>query len=158
MFAKGINLIWQWTMLCGIGSPCHSFLVIIWYAFTERNTWKNFCWCSGGFLLLQHSFSGWLAEPCSFFWIERLWLTHECCLWVDQATAADLCEVNCWFLDNTDWLCFTKTISKYARILLCPHYLLFSLCLVSGGLEMRFKHLIILIKRRFWKPSKPTWL
>jgi hypothetical protein len=26
-------------------------------------------------------------------------------LWVEQATAADSCELNCWFPDNIDWIC-----------------------------------------------------
>jgi hypothetical protein len=36
----------SWLMLSGIGSPCHSLLIV------EKNVPKNFWWCSRGFLLL----------------------------------------------------------------------------------------------------------
>jgi hypothetical protein len=44
-----IWLCWSWsslTMLGGISSPCYSFLVRVWSDFVERNTPKNFWWCS----------------------------------------------------------------------------------------------------------------
>jgi hypothetical protein len=49
--------------------------------------------------------SGWLEEPVSFFWIEPRLLVHEWCLPVDWVTAADVNELNCCYLDNTDWIC-----------------------------------------------------
>jgi hypothetical protein len=32
----------KWTTLCGIGSPCHSLLVIVFHGFIKRNAPKNF--------------------------------------------------------------------------------------------------------------------
>lgn len=42
----------QWSTLYGIGSPCHSLLVIVCHDFIEKNAPKYFWWCSGGFFLL----------------------------------------------------------------------------------------------------------
>lgn len=45
-----VGFCWCWsslTVLCGISSPCKSLLVIVCCDFMERNTPKNFWWCSG---------------------------------------------------------------------------------------------------------------
>jgi hypothetical protein len=64
-------------MLGGIGTPCHSLLVIICHDFIERNSPKKllvmFQW------LLDTSIdSGCLAEPGSFFWLK---LPFPICQW-----------------------------------------------------------------------------
>jgi hypothetical protein len=60
MFREDVNMPnRQWTMLCGIGTPYHSLLVIICLDFIERNAPKNFWWSSCGFLLLQMTRADW---------------------------------------------------------------------------------------------------
>jgi hypothetical protein len=60
--------------------------------------------------------SGWLTEPCSFFWIDLSlpnceWclrvlplLIRKWCLRVDGAAAIDSNELKCWYPDNIDWI------------------------------------------------------
>jgi hypothetical protein len=64
------------TTLCGIGSPCHSFLVIICHDVRERKCHQR---TSDMFwqLLATSSDAGRLAESHGFFWIELLLLIHE---------------------------------------------------------------------------------
>ena len=69
-----------------------------------------------------------LAEPRGFFWIELTLLIHEWCLWGDQAMAADLCELNCWYPDNADWihhkeLFLNRSTSSFALLTLAFHSL-----------------------------------
>lgn len=97
---------WHWfslTTLGGIGTPYHSLLVIVCHDFIEKNTPKNFCWCSSAFLPLQRSWANW--TDLWFFQTDLLWLIHKWCLWVlpllirkwylwmDQV-ATNLCEPN----------------------------------------------------------------
>jgi hypothetical protein len=63
-------------------------------------------------LLATSMGSGQLAEPHSFFWVYLHLLIHEWCLWVDQTTTADSCELNCWYPDNEDWNWPPGTICK----------------------------------------------
>lgn len=44
-------------------------------------------------LLAASKYSGWLAEPWSFFWIDLQLLIQEWCLWVDQAVTSDSTSV-----------------------------------------------------------------
>jgi hypothetical protein len=37
----------------------------------------------------------WLAEPHGYFWTKLLLLICKWCLWVDRATTADWCGLNC---------------------------------------------------------------
>ena len=68
---------------------------------------------------------------------------------IDRATAADSCELNCWYPDNADWidskeLFLTRSSSSSALINLS-----FPLSLVGGGLEGRIMCLSNLIKLGF---------
>ena len=45
------------------------------------------------------------VEPCGFFWVDLRLLIREWCLWTAAAAAADLCDLNCWYPDNADWIC-----------------------------------------------------
>ena len=91
----------------------------------------------------------------SLFWIELLLPIGEWCLWVDQATTLDLCELNCWYPDNTDCICLKQLFlnrSTSSFVLLTIFFP--PLPLVDGGLEGKLKH-ITCIKVGFEK-HKPT--
>jgi hypothetical protein len=110
-------------MLCGIGLPyllCSSlFVMTSWKEMHQRTS------CDNQWLLAASVASGWLAEPCSFFWLELLLLIGERCLWVDPATTADT--------DSEDWNRPTEHIP------LCPIKFFFLLPLVGGRLHGNLK-------------------
>jgi hypothetical protein len=100
----------QWTELCGIGSPCHSLLVIICHDFIERNATKELLIMFQLHLGTSTDSSG-LAEPCGFF----LDLTAIVDLWMVFASGSSCCdsrELDCWYSDR-----FQRTISKQVHIL-----------------------------------------
>ena len=74
MCGKSINITQQ--TLCGIGSPCHSLLIIICHDFGEREMHQR---TSGGvWQLLDDSVDlGGLAEPRGFFCSTPPLLIHE---------------------------------------------------------------------------------
>lgn len=125
-------------------------LIIVCYDFIEKNASKNFSWYSSGFLLLL-----WTWVLC-FFLIELQLLICEWCLQVDRASTASLCELNCWYPDNTHWNHPQITISKQVHIPLCSINLSFPLPLLGCRLQESLKNLRTLIKVCFEK-SKPTY-
>ena len=147
---------WCWSllmMLCGIGSPCHSLWVIVCRSFIERNTLKNFWWCSWRFYSLLQTWEKLTVSSGSnwYCWFP----TGVADLWMVFASGSRYC---CWFVWTDlliSWQCrlniLQRTIFKPVHILLCPINLAFSLPLVDGELEGRLKHLRTLIKSRFWK-------
>ena len=46
----------------GIGTSCHSLMVILCHDFIERNALKHFWWCSGGFLQLPQTWANWQSN------------------------------------------------------------------------------------------------
>ena len=76
------------------------------------------------------------AEPHSFLWMDLPLLICEWCLQVDGTAAAGLCELNCWYLHNTDGISIKELFLKYL-LPLCPNNFSFPLPLVGGGLEGR---------------------
>lgn len=128
MFEKGINItqqtventVWYWFALPLFADHCFSWL--------HREK------CTKELLVLFHQLlanfmaPGQLAEPHGFFWIKLPLLICEWCLWVDRATAADLCELNCWLLDNIDWihpkeLFLNRSTFSFALLTFPFHYL-----------------------------------
>jgi hypothetical protein len=127
-----VGLCWHCSCLktlCGIGSPCHSLLIIICYDFVKRNAPKNSLMVFQQ-LLATPADSGWLAEPHSFFWIKLLLLICEWRFWVNRATATDSCEMNCWWLDNADWI---HHIEQFLKRSISSFALLTFLSTTSGG-------------------------
>jgi hypothetical protein len=82
--------------LYGIGSPCHSLLIIIGYDFAERNSPENFWWCLGRFWLLlrvqaiweSQSISSGLNYLCSF--VKGVFKGIELSLLIHVSRTADI--------------------------------------------------------------------
>jgi hypothetical protein len=116
-------------LLCGIGSPCYSLLVIVCCDFIERNTIQELledsC-CFSGLGDWQRLVSSGSNYHCWFEWTKLL------IYWQHR-------------LDSLQ-----RTISKQLHILLCSINLFFPLHLVADGQEGTLKHLSTPFKVKFW--------
>jgi hypothetical protein len=70
---------------------------------------------------------------------------------VDQATAADSCELNCGYNDNKEWNCSKELFPNRSTSSFALTNLSFPLLLVGSRLEKRLKYLKPLIKVGFEK-------
>lgn len=119
------DTVWYWFSLPLFAGPCLSWL--------RRKKWTKELLMVFQRLLAASEDSGWFAGPFAFFYIKWPWLIHEWCLQVDRATAAESYELNCWYPDNTDWICHKelfqdRSTSSLAVLTLPLHYL----CWVLG--------------------------
>jgi hypothetical protein len=94
--------------------------------------------------------SGQLAEP----WKVSSGSNCLCCSQVDWATTGDSCELNCCYINNTDWIhpkkvFLNRSIFFFALLTFPFHYLWWA--------RRRLKHLSTLIKAGFEK-YEPTLL
>jgi hypothetical protein len=128
--------VWHWFAL-------YSSLIIVCCDFVEINKPKNFWWYSSSFLPILKT-----QSDC-----QSLVVSSELCMWVDWATTADSCELNCWCPDSVDWnhpkeLFPNRSTSFFALLTFPFHYLWCS--------RKEVKHLSILIKVGFekYKPIK----
>lgn len=115
-------------LLCGIGPPCHSLLVIVCHDFIEKNATKvtNFCrWFSVCFLSLPPTMADWQSLVVSSG-------SNCCCRFTDgvckRVKLALLICVNCWYPDNTHWilskeLFLNKSTSSIALLIFPFQYL-----------------------------------
>lgn len=98
MYANSVTVedaVWYWfTFLL--------LLIVVCSDAVKRKSPKNFCWCISGFWCI--CWLGQLAEPGRCFWIKLALLIHECFAQGDQTTVVDLCELNCWYPENADWI------------------------------------------------------
>ena len=134
-FASAVLHWWHWVVLVLFTIL---FLVIFCFVFLERNIPKK----TSGISIASGHFSrlSQLAEPCNVFWINLtqsivkqrmpvlLLPTCKWWLWVDWAEVDDLCEPNCWYPDNTDWiypkeLFLNKTTPSSTLLTFSFHYL-----------------------------------
>jgi hypothetical protein len=102
-------------------------MIILCHELVERNTLKNFWWCSDDFLPTPWTQANW-QESQDCFWIKLPLLTHELCLLGDQTTRANLCELNCSHPDKADWfgqkeLFLNRSTPTFAPLSFPFHYL-----------------------------------
>lgn len=115
----GTGLLWLCCVaLVHLATLCWSLFV---WLHRERETHQR---SSGGVLVDLV----WLAEFCSFFWINLLLLTHEWCLRVDWAASAGSSELNCWYPDiegriRTKELLLNRSTPSFALLTFLFHYL-----------------------------------
>ena len=133
----------------GIGTVYHSLIIILCHGFIKRKTNKQTNILVVFQPLLAASAStGWLAEPRSFFWINKhCRFKNDACkvirllLLIHINSTADILTTQAGFA--------LKYISKQFYILLCYINLSLPLPLVTSGLEGTLNYLRTLIKSRF---------
>lgn len=131
-----IGLCWCWsllTMLCDIGLPCHSFLIMVCHDFIEGKAPKS----SGNILAFSHYHT---PRPIGrVIWCLLDWIAADDS-WMVFANGFSYC---CWFM-WTELLIFwqhtlelpQRTISRQVHILLWPIYLSILLPLVRPYLAL----------------------